>query len=102
MGFPFVPDRTGLLWKRPSYLSESVALGRFAVHSDAMSDSGRGARYYWCVRHHRVETEADVCAAKYVLGPYPSSVDAENALRKVQERNEAWDAEDARWTGEES
>ncbi|WBB79895.1 hypothetical protein O7606_00315 [Micromonospora sp. WMMD882] len=65
-----------------------------------MSDSGRG-NHYWCTRHHRVETVADVCPAKYVLGPYPSADDAANALQKVQERNEAWEAEDARWAGED-
>lgn len=76
---------------------------RFTMHSDHMSDnSGSGARYYWCVRHHRVETDADVCPAKHVLGPYASSSDAEHALQKVQERNEAWESEDARWAGEES
>lgn len=66
-----------------------------------MSDSGRGAHYYWCTRHHRVETDADVCPARHVLGPYASAADAENALQRVQERNEAWDAEDARWAGED-
>ncbi|GAA0398178.1 hypothetical protein GCM10009541_46440 [Micromonospora gifhornensis] len=70
------------------------------VHSDPMSDSGRG-RYYWCTRHHRVETEANMCAARHVLGPYASAADAENALQQVQERNEAWEAEDARWVGED-
>ena len=67
-----------------------------------MSDSGRGTGHFWCTRHHRVETDADVCPAGYVLGPYRSAADAEHALQRVQERNEAWDAEDARWAGEES
>ncbi|HEY0698445.1 MAG TPA: hypothetical protein VGD43_11625 [Micromonospora sp.] len=66
-----------------------------------MSDSGSGGHWYWCVRHHRVETDADVCAAKHVLGPYASAAEARDALRKIQERNETWDAEDARWAGEE-
>ncbi|ROT31383.1 hypothetical protein [Micromonospora sp. HM5-17] len=66
-----------------------------------MSDSGSGTRYFWCVRHHRAETDADVCAARYVLGPYASVADAEQALERVRQRNEAWEAEDARWTGEE-
>ncbi len=65
------------------------------MHSDPMNDSGHG-RYYWCTRHHRVEHEADVCPARHVLGPYASATDAENALQKVRERNEAWEAEDAR------
>jgi hypothetical protein len=67
-----------------------------------MSDSGLGGAYFWCLRHHRVETEADACAAKYRLGPYASADDAAHALDRVKERNQAWDAEDARWAGEDS
>jgi hypothetical protein len=85
----------------PDFLCESVALRHFSVHSDPMSDSGSDARYYWCTRHHRVESDADVCAAKFVLGPYASAADAQDALQRVRQRNEAWDAEDARWAGEE-
>jgi hypothetical protein len=65
-----------------------------------MSDSELGTHYYWCLRHHRVETDADKCASKYLLGPYPSHAQAEQALAKVEERNEAWKAEDERWAGE--
>jgi hypothetical protein len=65
-----------------------------------MSDSGGGDQFFWCLRHHRVETDADVCAAKFVLGPYASAADAEKALERVRERNDAWEAEDARWAGE--
>ena len=54
-----------------------------------------------CVRHNRVETDANACAAVNRLGPYPSAEEAERALDRVAERNAAWDAEDARWTGEE-
>jgi hypothetical protein len=84
------------------FLRETVALGRFAVHSDLMSNSGSDAEYFWCTRHNRVETEADVCPAVYVLGPYPTRSDAERALQTVQDRNEVWDEEDRRWAGEES
>jgi hypothetical protein len=86
----------------PSFLGESVAHVRFEGHSDVMSISGSGGRYYWCLRHRRVETDADKCAAKYLLGPYESAADAERALERVRERNEAWDAEDARWAGEDN
>jgi hypothetical protein len=65
-----------------------------------MSTSGSGHRYYWCLRHNRVETDENVCAEKYRLGPYPTASEAERALQKVAERNAAWDAEDARWNGE--
>lgn len=83
-------------------MGESVALGRFAVHSVVMSNSGTDERYYWCLRHDRVETDANACAARHRLGPYASAADAEHALERVRERNVAWDAEDARWTGEET
>ncbi|MCZ7418260.1 MULTISPECIES: hypothetical protein [unclassified Micromonospora] len=42
-----------------------------------------------------------MCPARHVLGPYDSAADAENALQQVRDRNEAWEAEDARWTGED-
>lgn len=67
-----------------------------------MSDSGPGGAYFWCVRHRRVETEGQACAAQFTLGPYPSADDAAHALDRVKERNQALDAEDARWAGEES
>jgi hypothetical protein len=66
-----------------------------------MSGSGKTGRYYWCLRHKRVETDANVCAERYTMGPYPSAAEAERALDTVAERNRAADAEDARWTGEE-
>lgn len=65
-----------------------------------MSNSGNGGRYFWCLRHHRVETAGDVCAAKHTMGPYASPAEAERALDRVRERNEELDAEDARWEGE--
>lgn len=73
---------------------------RFTVHSNVMSSSGSGGGYYWCLQHHRVENDANACAAMHRLGPYPSAEEAERALDRVAERNEAWDAEDARWSGE--
>ena len=73
--------------------------GRFAVHSDDMSNGGAN-EYYWCLSHHRVETDDNVCAAVDRLGPYVSAEAAEHAMDRVRERNETWDAEDARWEGE--
>ena len=69
------------------------------MHSDVMTSSG-APRYYWCLSHHRVETESNACKATDRLGPYGSAAEAERALDRVRERNEAWDAEDARWHGE--
>jgi hypothetical protein len=71
------------------------------VHSDDMR-SGVGARYYWCLFHHRVETDDNVCPGHRRLGPYPDAAGAESALTKVAERNAEWDAEDARWVGDKS
>jgi hypothetical protein len=34
------------------------------------------------------------------MGPYSTAAEAEQALTRVAERNERWDAEDARWRGE--
>jgi len=90
-----------LLWKSGDILGETVALCRFSVHSVFMSDSGPGGEYFWCLRHQRVESGADLCAAKYRLGPYTSKAEAEQALQRVSERNEEWETEDARWTGEQ-
>jgi hypothetical protein len=33
------------------------------------------------------------------MGPYGTPAEAEQALTRVAERNEQWDAEDARWAG---
>ncbi|GII21924.1 hypothetical protein Pme01_15210 [Planosporangium mesophilum] len=71
------------------------------MHSDDMSSSG-AKQYYWCLLHHRVETEENACAAVDRLGPYGSAGEAERALDRVRERNETWDAEDARWSGDEA
>ncbi|HET8658616.1 MAG TPA: hypothetical protein VFM55_06415 [Micromonosporaceae bacterium] len=66
-----------------------------------MSNSATSDGYFWCLRHSRVETASEACAAMHRLGPYPTAAEAERALQTVRERNEAWDAEDARWSGEE-
>jgi hypothetical protein len=60
----------------------------------------RDGGYYWCVRHERVESGDDLCPAKFRLGPFQSATEAEHALERVRERNEQWEAEDARWYGE--
>jgi hypothetical protein len=54
----------------------------------AMSES-----WYYCLDHREVEGEAG-CPNKRRLGPYPTREQAENALKKVAERNEAWEAQD--------
>jgi hypothetical protein len=56
--------------------------------------------YYWCLKHNRVETDDNKCDESKLLGPYRTRSEAENALTKVRQRNEAWEAEDERWHGE--
>lgn len=57
--------------------------------------------FWWCVRHAQVESGDDICPARFRLGPFGTAAQASRALALVQERNEAWDAEDARWEGSE-
>lgn len=71
------------------------------VHSNHMSGTSTSA-YYWCLRHHRVESGDNVCAERYRLGPFPTPEAATHALERVAERNAEWDAEDARWEGEKT
>jgi hypothetical protein len=53
--------------------------------------------FYWCVKHSRVESGDSVCPGRERLGPYATGSEAQQALQRVQDRNEAWEAEDERW-----
>ncbi len=66
-----------------------------ASYAQGMSDSDSG-KYWFCVKHHRVESGEDICPPIDRLGPYPTAQDAERALSKAAERNEEWD-NDPRW-----
>ena len=66
------------------------------VQSGSMADIGSAA-FYWCVKHSRVETGDDVCPGRDRLGPYRTESEAQQALQRVRERNDEWDAEDERW-----
>ncbi len=76
-----------------------VAKARAVAHSRRMDDIR--AEYYWCVRHERVERGEELCPARFLLGPYDSRSDARRALQDVDERNEAWEAEDRAWESDE-
>lgn len=58
------------------------------------------SEYWFCTKHHTVETGDDICPAIDRLGPYGSADEASHALEKAQERNEDWDRQDAEWNGE--
>ena len=51
--------------------------------------------WWYCLKHHAVEPYRG-CAAEDRLGPYATRAEADHALERVAERNEAWD-EDPRW-----
>jgi hypothetical protein len=51
-------------------------------------------RFYYCLKHHAVE-EQNGCPASDRLGPYPTREEAERALERVAERNDAWDNDPA-------
>lgn len=52
--------------------------------------------YWYCVKHHRVEDDTNVCRAIDRLGPYDTRAGAEHALETAERRNEEWD-NDPRW-----
>jgi len=53
--------------------------------------SDEGTQYYYCLKHHKVEGPVG-CRAKDRIGPFATQEEAERALEKVRERNEAWKA----------
>ncbi len=57
--------------------------------------------WYYCLKHHTVEPATDGCKAADRLGPYESIEDAERALERVAQRNDAWD-HDPRFTDEDA
>jgi hypothetical protein len=57
-------------------------------------DTEQGKRWWYCLKHHRVEDDNTSCAGKDLLGPYPTPEAAARALETVQRRNEEWDAKD--------
>ena len=52
--------------------------------------------WYYCLKDHAVETR-DGCAERHRLGPFATRAEAEHALQRVAERNEASDAADRDW-----
>ena len=56
----------------------------------------RMSKFWYCLKHHRVEPSDSGCKAADRLGPYPTEAEAARALEKVKERNEEWD-NDPKW-----
>jgi len=68
-----------------------------AVRREVGGRVAESGKFWWCLKHKRVETDENRCKAADRLGPYDTAADAERALQTVAARNEAWDAEDRRW-----
>ncbi len=58
------------------------------------------SEYYWCLTHQQVE-DGSSCRAVDRLGPYDSPEAARGWRDRVEERHEAWKAEDERWDDED-
>ncbi|MGH8908538.1 MAG: hypothetical protein ACRD0K_19075 [Egibacteraceae bacterium] len=57
-------------------------------------------QWYWCMKHGRAE-QGPGCPADQRLGPYPSQEAARDWQRTADQRNRAWEEDDARWEGGE-
>jgi hypothetical protein len=49
--------------------------------------------WYYCFEHEKVEGRYD-CRQRDRMGPYPTREAAEHWRDRVEQRNEAWDAQD--------
>jgi hypothetical protein len=54
---------------------------------------GKPGEWFYCLKHKKVE-EGPECPAKNRFGPYATKGEAEHAMERVAERNDAWDAQD--------
>lgn len=57
-------------------------------------------QWWYCLLHKTIEPDSNTCKAIDRLGPYASRDEAEHALERVAERNEAWE-NDPDWNDEE-
>lgn len=56
--------------------------------------------YFYNTRTKMVE-KGRLSSWEYLMGPYDTPEQAENAIEIARKRNAAWDDDDAKWTGEE-
>jgi hypothetical protein len=57
--------------------------------------------WYWCLEHNSAVQADDPCPSDRRLGPYPSREAAEHWKEKGEARNQAWDAADKAWSGDD-
>ena len=60
-----------------------------------MSDS---QEWYWDLNKKRAVPAAERGPGDNTLGPYSSRAEAENWRSRVEQRNDAWDDADERWS----
>ncbi|HEX7131114.1 MAG TPA: hypothetical protein VF228_00980 [Iamia sp.] len=58
-------------------------------------------QWWWDLTHARAVTSDERPRDIEVLGPYPTKEAAEDWRSTTKARNDAWDAEDARWEGDD-
>lgn len=63
----------------------------------AMAD--QDTEWYWDLSKKVAVPARERGPSMRVLGPYPSKTAAEHWREIVDDRNEAWDADDERWNG---
>lgn len=63
------------------------------AQSSVMAGNSSG-KYWWCLKHNRVEQDPELCKWSDRLGPYDTEGQAQQALALVEERNRQADAED--------
>lgn len=58
--------------------------------------------WYWCLTHQQAEPADQRDDPDNALGPYPSPEAARDWKRLSEERAEAWQEDDERWSGEDA
>jgi hypothetical protein len=65
----------------------------------AGGSAGAPGGWWWCFDHKRAENPPDSPGNRR-LGPYGSRAEAEHWRERLDARNEKWDEDDARWSGD--
>ncbi len=61
-------------------------------------ETDTAGKFFWCLKHERVEHDPDLCKWSDRLGPYSTEAQAQQALALVAERNRVADEEDEKWS----
>ncbi len=80
-------------WAESRAAAQSLCLGMTDGVELAGIEGEKHMSWYYCLVHQRVEPE-EGCANAERLGPYATEAEAQSALERAQERNEAFDADE--------